>query len=93
MLVLSHFKGHPSAGYGGALKQLAIGCASSRGKANIHSIGKTTSQHECWKTKPPQDKFLAAMARQQVQLQNISKEILPILILCVICQWIVTAVQ
>jgi uncharacterized Fe-S center protein len=62
MLVLSHFKGHPSAGYGGALKQLAIGCASSRGKANIHSIGKTTSQHECWKTKPPQDKFLAAMA-------------------------------
>ena len=36
MLVLSHFKGHPMGGYGGALKQLSIGCASSYGKAYIH---------------------------------------------------------
>ena len=36
MLVLSHFKGHPMGGFGGALKQLSIGCASSAGKANIH---------------------------------------------------------
>ena len=39
MLVLSHFKGHPMGGYGGALKQLSIGCASSAGKAWIHSGG------------------------------------------------------
>ena len=37
MLVLSHFKGHPMGGYGGALKQLSIGCASSEGKSWIHS--------------------------------------------------------
>ena len=41
MLVLAHFKGHPVGGYGGALKQLAIGCASARGKALIHSAGVT----------------------------------------------------
>ena len=41
MLVLSHFKGHPMGGFGGALKQLSIGCASSRGKAYIHSGGYT----------------------------------------------------
>ena len=40
MLVLAHFKGHPMGGYGGALKQLAIGCASRAGKALIHSAGK-----------------------------------------------------
>lgn len=40
MLVLSHFKGHPMGGFGGALKQLSIGCASSAGKANIHGAGK-----------------------------------------------------
>lgn len=39
MLVLSHFKGHPMGGYGGALKQLSIGCASSYGKAYIHGAG------------------------------------------------------
>lgn len=39
MLVLSHFKGHPMGGYGGALKQLSIGIASSYGKAYIHGAG------------------------------------------------------
>ena len=57
MLVLSHFKGHPSGGYGGALKQLSIGVASSYGKAYIHGAGvpeeKWTSDH---------DKFLESMA-------------------------------
>ena len=57
MLVLSHFKGHPMGGYGGALKQLSIGCASSFGKANIHGAGKPD---EMWSTE--QDKFLEAMA-------------------------------
>ena len=39
MLVLSHFKGHPMGGYGGAIKQLSIGCASAHGKRNIHGAG------------------------------------------------------
>ena len=49
LLVLSHFKGHPMGGYGGALKQLSIGIASSFGKAYIHGAGNTekiwTSDH------------------------------------------------
>jgi uncharacterized Fe-S center protein len=57
MLVLSHFKGHPMGGYGGALKQLSIGVASSHGKAYIHGAGVTekiwTSDH---------DSFLESMA-------------------------------
>ena len=57
MLVLSHFKGHPMGGYGGALKQLSIGVASSFGKAYIHGAGvpenKWTSDH---------DSFLESMA-------------------------------
>ena len=40
MLVISHFKGHPMGGYGGALKQLSIGVASSKGKRYIHCTGK-----------------------------------------------------
>ena len=57
MLVLSHFKGHPMGGYGGALKQLSIGVASSFGKAYIHGAGDPakiwTSDH---------DSFLESMA-------------------------------
>ncbi len=49
MLVLAHFKGHPMGGYGGALKQLSIGCASRAGKALIHSAGKTDDRFETWK--------------------------------------------
>ena len=62
MLVLSHFKGHPMGGYGGALKQLSIGVASSAGKAWIHSAGKTKDQKELWSHVAEQDKFLEAMA-------------------------------
>ena len=62
MLVLSHFKGHPMGGYGGALKQLSIGCASSAGKAYIHSAGKTTDQYILWDNVAPQDAFLESMA-------------------------------
>ena len=62
MLVLSHFKGHPMGGYGGALKQLSIGCASSGGKAYIHSAGRTLDQNDLWNELPEQDKFLEAMA-------------------------------
>lgn len=62
MLVLSHFKGHPMGGYGGALKQLSIGCASSRGKAWIHSAGKLKDQTILWDNLPEQDRFLESMA-------------------------------
>ena len=57
MLVLSHFKGHPMGGYGGALKQLSIGVASSYGKAYIHGCGKP---EEIWTAN--HDHFLEAMA-------------------------------
>ena len=62
MLVLVHFKGHPMGGYGGALKQLSIGCASSEGKAYIHSGGKVTNQEILWENICDQDTFLEAMA-------------------------------
>lgn len=62
MIVLSHFKGHPMGGYGGALKQLSIGCASSAGKSVIHSAGVTEDQNILWENAAPQDKFLEAMA-------------------------------
>lgn len=62
MLVLSHFKGHPMGGYGGALKQLSIGCGSSAGKSWIHSAGKTADQNKLWDNVAEQDKFLEAMA-------------------------------
>ena len=62
MLVLSHFKGHPMGGFGGALKQLSIGCASSEGKSWIHSAGKTTDQTVVWDQLPEQDLFLESMA-------------------------------
>ena len=57
MLVLSHFKGHPVGGYGGALKQLSIGVASSYGKAYIHGVGKP---EDFWVS--DHDSFLEAMA-------------------------------
>ena len=62
MLVLSHFKGHPMGGFGGALKQLSIGCASSEGKAWIHSAGKNKNQNTLWLRLPKQDDFLESMA-------------------------------
>ena len=57
MLVLSHFKGHPMGGYGGALKQLSIGVASSFGKAYIHGAG---DPDKIWSS--DHDSFLEAMA-------------------------------
>ena len=57
MLVLSHFKGHPMGGFGGALKQLSIGVASSYGKAYIHGAGNPEA---LWNTE--QNLFLSSMA-------------------------------
>ncbi len=69
MLVLSHFKGHPMGGYGGALKQLSIGCASSYGKAYIHGAGdvnkKWTADH---------DKFLESMADAALSVNELFKD-------------------
>ena len=61
MLVLSHFKGHPMGGYGGALKQLSIGVASSKGKRYIHCTGKENGSYEDM-FQVDQIKFLEAMA-------------------------------
>ena len=70
MLVLSHFKGHPMGGFGGALKQLSIGVASSSGKTNIHTAGKTTDVNELWNNLPEQDKFIEAMADAASSVHN-----------------------
>ena len=61
-MVLSHFKGHPMAGFGGALKNVAIGIASSAGKAWIHTAGKSRTVPVDWENVPPQDDFLESMA-------------------------------
>lgn len=60
MLVLSHFKGHPMGGYGGALKQLSIGVASGKGKNYIHCVGKMGSFEDMFQA--DQDAFLESMA-------------------------------
>ena len=78
MLVLSHFKGHPMGGYGGALKQLSIGCASSYGKAYIHGAGEP---EKIWTA--DHDKFLASMADAAKSVVDLFKDnILYINIMC-----------
>lgn len=73
MLVLSHFKGHPMGGYGGALKQLSIGCASSNGKTYIHTAGASKDQTKLWDNLPEQDKFLESMADAASSVHNMFK--------------------
>ena len=68
MLVLSHFKGHPMGGYGGALKQLSIGCASSYGKAYIHGAGDPS---KLWTA--DHDSFLESMADAVSSVVNLFK--------------------
>lgn len=62
MLMLSHFKGHAMGGFGGALKNMSIGVASSNGKAWIHSVGRTKDTKEMWNLIEDQDGFLESMA-------------------------------
>ena len=68
MICLSHFKGHPMAGYGGAIKNMSIGVASANGKLLIHSAGRQGDMHHRlagWSTAvaaTPQDEFLESMA-------------------------------
>ena len=60
-VVLSHFKGHAMGGFGGAIKNISIGIASSKGKAWIHSAGQTKDVGKVWGNLPPQDHFLESM--------------------------------
>lgn len=69
MLVLSHFKGHPMGGYGGALKQLSIGCASSYGKAYIHGAGVP---EDMWTAN--HDLFLESMVDAASSVHNYFKD-------------------
>lgn len=69
MLVLSHFKGHPMGGFGGALKNISIGIASSYGKAWIHGAGKP---EEMWTTE--QNAFLESMADSAKSIVDYYKE-------------------
>ena len=73
MLIISHFKGHPMGGYGGALKQLSIGCASSAGKAWIHTAGKEKDQTKLWDAVAEQNKFLESMADASSSVVNYFK--------------------
>ncbi len=61
MLVLSHFKGHPMGGFGGAIKNISIGLASSKGKRYIHTGGRENATYEDM-FKTDQDIFLKSMA-------------------------------
>lgn len=73
MLVVSHFKGHPMGGYGGALKQLSIGCASTEGKSWIHSAGFTKDQNILWENVAEQNLFLESMADSASSVVNYFK--------------------
>ena len=62
VLILSHFKGHMMAGFGGALKNISIGIGSTHGKTNIHTAGKTRNPKLMWVKLARQDDFLESMA-------------------------------
>ena len=62
MLMLSHFKGHAMGGFGGALKNMSIGVASTSGKSWIHTAGVTKDASKLWDNLPEQDYFLESMA-------------------------------
>lgn len=78
MILLSHFKGHPMGGYGGALKNLSIGCASQDGKAYIHSAGKMNKldMGKLWTNEyiGDQDGFLESMAAAAQAVVNYFKK-------------------
>lgn len=61
-VILSHFKGHAMGGFGGAVKNMSIGIASSNGKSYIHTAGKLETADSIWKNIAAQDDFLESMA-------------------------------
>ena len=74
MLMLSHFKGHAMGGFGGALKNMSIGVASSAGKTWIHTAGKTKEPKELWDNLPEQDAFLESMAEADESVMDYMKQ-------------------
>ncbi|MCH5172008.1 MAG: DUF362 domain-containing protein [Erysipelotrichales bacterium] len=74
MLMLSHFKGHAMGGFGGALKNMSIGVASRRGKAWIHTVGRTKDPDELWDLVEDQDGFLESMAEACKGVKEYFKE-------------------
>lgn len=74
LLVLSHFKGHPMGGFGGALKQLSIGCASTAGKCWIHSTGQSASMADAWDKEINHDEFIEAMADAAEAVDTLFKD-------------------
>jgi uncharacterized Fe-S center protein len=75
LLVLSHFKGHQMGGFGGALKNISIGIASSKGKMYIHSAGSTNNTGDSeafWNTS--QDAFLESMAEAASTIVDYEKD-------------------
>ena len=77
MVVLSHFKGHPMAGFGGALKNISIGIASPEGKAYIHSGGKTRDVKKVWDMIPEDVIFQESMAEaSKAIIDHISDRVL-----------------
>ena len=73
MLVLSHFKGHPMGGFGGALKNISIGLASGNGKRYIHCNGKENASYEDMFT-ADHDSFIKAMADSAKTITDFYKE-------------------
>jgi uncharacterized Fe-S center protein len=69
ILILSHFKGHPMGGYGGALKNMSIGLASSHGKAHIHGAGEP---EKIWTA--DHDSFLESMAEAASSIMDYKKD-------------------
>jgi len=74
ILMLSHFKGHAMGGYGGALKNMSIGVASSEGKTWIHTAGKTKDVSVIWSNTANQDDFLESMAEACKSVADFMKE-------------------
>jgi uncharacterized Fe-S center protein len=70
-VILSHFKGHPSGGFGGAIKNMSIGYASAAGKSWIHSAG--ASRTTGWRNRS-QDSFLESMAEAAKTIADINPE-------------------
>lgn len=73
LLVLSHFKGHPMGGFGGALKNISIGLASSKGKRYIHCSGKENASYEDMFTSD-HDSFLMSMADASKTIADLFKD-------------------
>ncbi len=71
-LILSHFKGHAMGGFGGALKNVAIGIASPDGKSSVHTAGRTNVVEQMWAeiSETPQDEFLESMAEANGAFMN-----------------------